>query len=163
VLLYNFPAVTGVNLAPETAGRLAEHPNITGMKESGSDAAQVAALVDSVPSDFSIIAGSAPALYASLCLGARGGILAVASVVPELCMRLFHAAIEGRHAEARELQARLTPLARLVTTAHGVPGLKAAMNLCGYAGGDPRPPLAPAGAEAINQIRAELARVQEAV
>ena len=163
VLLYNFPAVTGVNLAPDTVGRLSEHPNIAGMKESGSDAAQVAALVDAVPSTFSIIAGSAPALYASLCLGARGGILAVASVAPELCMRLFNAATEGRHADAREIQMRLTPLARLVTTTHGVPGLKAAMDLCGYVGGEPRPPLAPVGADAINQLRAELARVQEAV
>lgn len=163
VLLYNFPAVTGVNLAPETVTRLAEHPNIAGIKESGSDLAQVAALVDGVPSRFSVIAGSAPAFYASLCLGARGGILAAACVAPEMCVRLFEAAMAGRHAEARALQKRLTPLARLVTTIHGVPGLKAAMDLCGYTGGEPRQPLAPAGADAIDQIRAELARVQEAV
>jgi 4-hydroxy-tetrahydrodipicolinate synthase len=163
VILYNFPAVTGVNLAPETAGRLAEHPNITGMKESGSDIAQVAALVDAVPSAFSIIAGSAPALYASLCVGARGGIVAAACVAPELCVRLFDATMAGRHAEAREIQSRLTPLARLVTAIHGVPGLKAAMDLCGYTGGEPRQPLAPVGPDGINQIRAELALVREAV
>lgn len=163
VLLYNFPAVTGVNLAPEPVARLAQHPNIAGMKESGSDMAQIAGLVDGVPARFSIIAGSAPAFYASLCMGCRGGILALACVAPEQCVRLFDAATAGRHEEARDLQKRLMPLARLVTTMHGVPGLKAAMDLCGYIGGEPRLPLAPVGADGISQIRAELARVQEAV
>ncbi len=163
VLLYNFLAVTGVNLGPETAARLAEHPNIVGMKESGSEMAQIAGLLDGVPPGFSIIAGSAPSFYAALCMGARGGILALACAAPEQCVQLFEAAIAGRHTEARELQRRLTPLARLVTTVHGVPGLKAALDLRGYIGGDPRPPLAPAGPQAVSQIRAELERVQEAV
>jgi len=163
VLLYNFPAVTGVNLLPETAARLSAHPNILGMKESSSDIAQIAGLVDAVPAAFSVIAGSAPAFYASLVVGARGGILAAACVVPALCVRVLDAVIAGRHAEARECQRRLSPLARLVTGVHGVPGLKAAMDLCGYVGGQPRMPLAPIAPEGIEQIRAELARVQQEV
>jgi 4-hydroxy-2-oxoglutarate aldolase len=163
VLLYNFPAVTGVSLLPETVGRLAAHPNIAGMKESGSEMAQIGALIAAVPGTFSVIAGAAAAFYPSLCLGARGAILALACVAPEQCMRVFDAAKAGRHAEARDLQQHVMPLARLVTTVHGVPGLKAAMDACGYVGGEPRPPLAPVGAEALTQIRAELARVQEAV
>lgn len=163
VLLYNFLAVTGVNLAPETVARLAVHPNIAGMKESGSEMAQIAGLLDAVPPDFAIMAGSAPSFYAALSHGACGGILALACVAPELCVRLFEAAIAGRHAEARELQKQVTPLARLVTAIHGVPGLKAALDMCGYIGGEPRPPLAPLGADGVNQIRAEFARVQEAV
>ena len=161
VLLYNYPAVTGVNLPPDTVARLAEHPNIAGVKETGSDAAQVAAYVDGVPSGFAVIAGSAPTFYASLVLGAQGGILAAACVVPELCVALFRAFREGRHEEARGLQRRLTPLAKLVTTVHGVPGLKAAMDVAGYAGGAPRAPLGPASPAAVEQIRAELHRVLE--
>lgn len=161
VLLYNYPAVTGVNLAPDTVARLSEHPNIAGVKETGSDAAQLADYVDRTPGSFAVIAGSAPTFYASLCLGAKGGILAAACVVPEVCVRLFGHAIAGRHAEARALQRQLTPLARLVTTGFGVPGLKAAMDLAGYAGGVPRGPLTPAPPEAAEQIRAELARLRE--
>jgi 4-hydroxy-2-oxoglutarate aldolase len=161
VLLYNYPAVTGVNLAPETVGRLAEHGNIVGVKETGSDAAQVAAYIDAVPSAFAVIAGSAPTFYSSLCLGAVGGILAAACVVPDLCVRLYVKASEGRHEVARSLQRTLTPLARLVTVVHGVPGLKAAMDLAGYKGGEPRPPLYALPPEAKEQIRAELARVVE--
>ena len=162
VLLYNYPAVTGVNLTPETVGRLAQHPNIVGIKETGSDAAQFAAFVDAVPRDFAAIAGSAPSFYASLCLGARGGILAAACTVPEICLRLLARFRAGDHAQARELQRTLTPLARLVTTVHGVPGLKAAMELTGYKGGDPRAPLAPVPADAVEQIRRELERLQSA-
>lgn len=164
VLLYNYPAVTGVNLAPDTVGRLAAHPNIAGIKETGTDAAQLAAYVDATSSSsFAVIGGTAPVFYAALCLGASGGILAAACVVPALCVQLFDLVKAGRHAEARELQRRLTPLAGLVTTAHGVPGLKVAMDLAGYAGGDPRAPLRPAPPDAVEQIRAELARLHEFV
>jgi 4-hydroxy-2-oxoglutarate aldolase len=163
VLLYNFPAVTGVNLLPDTVARLAEHPNIAGMKESGSDMAQIGALIHGAPEGFAIMAGAAPAFYPSLCIGARGAILALACVAPGQCMRVFDATMAGRHAEALEIQTRIMPLARLVTAVHGVPGLKAALDLSGYIGGEPRLPLAPVNRAALNQIRAELARAQEAV
>ena len=160
VLLYNYPAVTGVNLTADIVGRLAEHPNIAGVKETGSDTAQVAAFVDASNPEFAVIAGSVPTFYPSLCVGARGGILAVACVVPEICVLLFELVRAGRHAEARALQARLTPLARLVTAVHGVPGLKAAMDLVGLTGGEPRSPLGPAAPQAIAEIRAHLIQLQ---
>lgn len=166
VLLYNYPAVTGVNLTAETVGRLSEHPNIAGIKETGSDTAQVAAFVDAANPRFSVIAGSAPTFFPSLCVGARGGILAIACVVPELCVRLLSRFRVGRHDEARMLQRELTPLARIVTVEYGVPALKAAMDFVGYAGGDPRPPLGPAPAEALERIRAALTKlhaIQEAL
>jgi 4-hydroxy-2-oxoglutarate aldolase len=162
VLLYNYPAITGVNLAPETVGRLAEHPNIAGIKETGTDISQVAAYVDAAPAPFSVIAGSVPVFYPSLCVGAIGGVLALACVAPEVCIRLFEHTTAGRHDAARALQREVTPLARLVTTGHGVPGLKAAMDLAGYIGGDPRPPLGPAPTSAIEQIGTELNRLRKA-
>jgi len=79
VLLYNVPAVTGVNLTADAVGRLAAHPNIIGVKETGSDTAQLAAFVAAVPDRFAVIAGSAPTFYPSLCVGATGGILATVS------------------------------------------------------------------------------------
>src|SRR5688572_9613490 len=160
VLLYNYPAITGVNLTPDTVGRLAEHPNIAGMKETGTDTAQFAALVDAAPPPFAVIAGSAPVFYPWLCVGATGGILAVACVAPEPCVRLLEHVAAGRHDAARALQREITPLARLVTTGYGVPGLKAAMDLAGYIGGAPRGPLGPAAPAAIEQIRTELHRLR---
>jgi 4-hydroxy-tetrahydrodipicolinate synthase len=161
VLLYNYPALTGVNLTPDTVGRLAGHPNIVGMKETGVDTAQFAAFVAAVPSSFAVIAGSALVFYPWLCVGATGGILALACVMPEACVALYEHALAGRHSAARALQQELTPLGRLVTSTHGVPGLKAAMDLAGYVGGKPRSPLGPATAAAIDEIRLELDRVRK--
>src|SRR5262245_38330760 len=100
VLLYNFTALTGVNLLPAAVSRLATHPNIAGMKESGGDIAQIADLVSGTPDGFAVLAGSTSTAYAALCVGAVGAILAPACVVPDACMRLFELAREGRHAEA---------------------------------------------------------------
>jgi 4-hydroxy-2-oxoglutarate aldolase len=161
LVLYNFPGQTGVNFAPDTIARLAEHANIAGVKETGTDAAQFAAFVDAAPARFAVLSGSAPGFYAAMCVGAVGGVIAAACVVPELCVRLHALAAAGQHTAARQLQRTLTPLAALITTTHGVPGLKAALDLAGYKGGDPRPPLMPLAADARAQIGAALARLQE--
>ena len=159
VVLYNYTALTGVTLGVDAVARLAEHPNIIGLKESGSDLRFLTALIDGTPDDFAVMAGSAPVFYASLLVGAAGGILALASVVPDLCVDLYDLVQAGRRDEARDLQRRLTPLAGLVTSRHGVPGLKAAVSLLGFTGGDPCPPLRPAGDAAIGEIRQALDRL----
>ena len=156
VLLYNYAAFTGVNLSPETVGRLAEHPNIVGMKETSTDAAQFAELSAAVPARFTVLCGSAPGVYAALCAGAGGAILAVSCIRPALCLELLAHVRAGRYREALDCQLRLTPLARAVTTGLGIAGLKHAMDLCGLDGGEPREPLAPLKADAVQTLRALL-------
>lgn len=160
VLLYNFTAVTGVNLPPAAVAALAGHPNIVGLKESGGDLAQITAFVADTPDDFAVFAGSASTFYLSLCAGVSGGILAVANVAADACVRLFEAAAAGRHDEAKAWQRRLLPLARAIG-AHGVAGLKAAVRLTGCDLGVPRPPLAPLPNAAIEQLRSALVHLQE--
>ena len=161
VLLYNFTALTGVNLLPAAVARLATHPNIIGMKESAGDIAQVADLVSVSPKDFMVLAGSAPTFYAALCVGAVGGILALGCAAPDACVELFNLTRAGRHDEAIALQRRLVPLARLLGGVHGVPGLKAALNLLGYDVGVPRPPLSPLADAVLPTLRDELAQFEE--
>lgn len=153
VLLYNFPASTGVNLSPDTAARLAAHPNIVGMKETSTDGAQFADLAAAVPDDFTVLCGAAPGVYAALCAGAKGAIIAVSALMPSACLDLLAHVGAGRYDEALALQRRITPLGRAVTTTYGIPGLKVALDLSGYRGGDPRPPLGPLPAEAVERIR----------
>lgn len=160
VVLYNFTALTGVTLAVDVVAGLAEHSNIIGMKESGSDLTYVSALIDSTPDDFALLAGSAPVFCPALLMGAAGGVLAAASVVPDLCTDVYDAVRAGRLDDARALQRRLTPIARVVTSKHGVPGLKAAVALLGFRVGHPRPPLRPASPGAVAEIRAALETVR---
>ena len=91
-------------------------------------------------------------------VGQRGTSYYESDPVPTL--ELFQHFRAGRHAEARELQRRITPLARMVTTEYGVPGLKAAMTMAGYRAGAPRLPLTPATGDALDQIRAALTALQ---
>ena len=162
VLLYNFTALTGVNLLPAAVHELATHPNIVGMKESGGDIAQIAELVSGAPDTFRVLAGTLSTFYAALCVGCAGGILAPASVVPDACVRLFDLTRDGRHDEARALQRQLAPVARILGATYGVPGLKAALNLAGIDVGVPRPPLAPVPDTAVAAIRDALAAFEVA-
>jgi 4-hydroxy-2-oxoglutarate aldolase len=163
VLLYNYPAFTGVNLTPELIGRLAEHPNILGVKETSTDAAQFTEMAGVVPDRFTILSGSAPGCFAALCAGARGAILAIACVAPDACLELVELTRAGRLAEGLALQQRLTPLARAVTTTFGIAGLKAALDIAGYVGGEPRPPLCPLASDAIQKIRTLFERLHAPV
>ena len=156
-MLYNVSMYTGVNLLPDAVATLARHPNIVGMKESGSDIVHIGDCVSRTPDDFVVLAGSASSLFAALAVGCDGAILALAALAPDACVELCRLVAEGRMEEARSLQRRLLPLARAIGDAQrGVPGLKAALNLLGYAGGVPRPPLRPLGAQDSDGIRVQL-------
>jgi 4-hydroxy-2-oxoglutarate aldolase len=148
VLLYNFTSVTGLNLTPETVAALSAHPNIVGLKDSNGDIGQVAGVVARVPAGFTVLVGSAATLYPAMMMGAAGGIVAVANAVPEVCVKLYDLVRAGRHDEARALQRRLTPFANAVTAGYGIAGLKVAMDIAGYVGGEVRRPLRPAKPEA---------------
>jgi 4-hydroxy-2-oxoglutarate aldolase len=88
VLLYNVSLFTGVNLLPDAVQRLAEHPNIIGMKESNADLVQLAETIARTPDDFVVLGGSAPTFYHALCAGADGGVLAISGVVPDICVEM---------------------------------------------------------------------------
>ncbi|MCM3902557.1 MAG: dihydrodipicolinate synthase family protein, partial [Pyrinomonadaceae bacterium] len=80
-------------------------------------------------------------LLDALKAGAIGGILAVGCAVAEVCVEIFRAFHAGDDERAASLQSKLTPLAAAVTTRFGIGGLKAALDMRGYAGGMVRTPL----------------------
>jgi 4-hydroxy-2-oxoglutarate aldolase len=162
VLLYNFTAVTGVNIQPATVAELARHPNIVGVKESGGDIGQISELVARTGNGFQVLAGSAGTFLPALGVGAVGGILALACVLPEACCRLFDLTQAGRYNEALGLQRQLLPIARLLGSTYGVPGLKAALKATGADAGLPRPPLLPLSDAGVEALRDALAALEHA-
>lgn len=158
ILVYNVPKFTGINMEPDLVARLSSHPNIVGMKDSSGNIGQLSEIISLCPEDFAVFTGSAPVLFPALCVGAAGGIVAAANIVPrEFCeiRSLFQG---GRYEQARELQNRLIPLAKAVTVQYGIGGLKIAMDLAGYFGGEPRAPLQRPGQgvkEELQQLLAE--------
>lgn len=156
VLIYSVPQFTGLAVEAPLVARLAEHPNIIGLKESSGEMRRMADILRAVPQDFQVLVGSALILFDSLCLGARGGILAVACALPELCVGLHAAHTRGDNERARTLQQRLREPTTAVTSRHGVAGLKFFMELLGYAGGAPRPPLLPLDEAARTELQSTL-------
>jgi len=143
VILYNMPRNAGINISAKLAVELAKHPNIIGIKDSGGNIVQIADMIRNAPASFSVFAGSASFLLTSLVLGATGGTLALANVFPNECARLQKLFEAGKTKEARDLQMTLIDPNSAVTARWGIPGLKAAMEMIGLYGGDPRPPLLP--------------------
>jgi 4-hydroxy-2-oxoglutarate aldolase len=160
VILYNVTMYTGVNLQPDAVEQLSEHPNIVGIKDSGNDMVHLADYIARAKQPgFVVLVGAAPSLFSATALGAHGAVLALAGVVPELCAELVEHVKQGRVAEARALQCKLMPIARSIGPVWAVPGLKAALDLLGLAGGVPRPPLRPAPQTAVDTLRKQLSEI----
>lgn len=159
VMLYNMPGNTGINLSSSLISKLSEHPNIAGVKDTGGNIVQIAETVRDTAEDFSVFAGNTGYLMPALAVGARGATLALANILPQECCELVKLVKENKMQEARELQLKLLKINVLVTGKYGVSGLKAAMDMLGYAGGMPRRPLMPADEQAKKEIEGELRKI----
>ncbi len=142
VLIYNFPQVTGLDIPAEVVAQLAAHANIAGIKESSGDLVKVKALMESVPSGFQVVVGAAAKYFASLSLGAAGGILAIGDAIPSATLEIHARFRAGDLAGASAVQDRIAE-ACTVAPVYGIQGLKYAMDLKGFAGGPVRLPLQP--------------------
>jgi 4-hydroxy-2-oxoglutarate aldolase len=143
IMLYSVPANTGVDMEPAAVIRLAGHPNIIGLKDSGGNVTKIGFMVQETPADFQILAGSAGFLLGALSVGAVGGVVALANIAATETARLVEAVQRGDFVAARRAQGPLIEVNTAVTARFGVPGLKAAMDMLGYYGGPPREPLLP--------------------
>jgi 4-hydroxy-2-oxoglutarate aldolase len=159
ILLYNVPQFSGVNMEPDLVAKLSEHPNILGIKDSSGNIEQLSRIIAMSRKDFTVFVGSATVFFPALCVGAAGGILAAANVVPGECVEVYDLFNKGKMKEALALQTWLTPLTLAVTGKYGIGGLKMAMDLAGYFGGDPRLPLKRPGNEVQEELRQLLRRV----
>ncbi|HLN96901.1 MAG TPA: dihydrodipicolinate synthase family protein [Pyrinomonadaceae bacterium] len=152
LILYSMPALTGIKIDPETAARLSEHQNIIGIKDSSADLEGLKATISLVGSDFTVLTGNGTVLWEALIAGATGGILAVACVAPDVCLAIARAVAAGDNVTAENLQNKLTPLAKAVTVDFGIGGLKAALEMKGYCGGEVRAPLRAPDRQAREEI-----------
>jgi 4-hydroxy-2-oxoglutarate aldolase len=152
IVLYSMPDLTGVKIEPETAARLSEHENIAGMKDSSNDITKFTDAVRLTGEHFAMMIGNGTVFSEALQAGARAGILAVGCCAPQICLDIYQAVQAADIVRAETLQEKLTPLARAVTKTYGIGGLKAALEIAGYAGGAVRAPLRAPSEEARTEI-----------
>jgi 4-hydroxy-2-oxoglutarate aldolase len=160
VLLYNVPKFTHLNLTAQTVSRLSGHPNILGIKDSSGNVNLLGQYLYRSETNFNVLVGTAGVLFGGLTLGCVGAILALANIAPEACIKIFEAVVKDRFEEAKRLQLRMIPVNNAVTATYGIRGLKAAMDMLGYFGGDPRLPLLPATEKEKTEIRDILVQAQ---
>lgn len=144
VILYSVPANTSIDIPVELVRRLARHPNIIGIKDSGGDVSKMGSMVHVTKGEnFQILAGSASYLLSALAVGASGGVCGLANVLPKEVCELQTLFDEAKMEEAKSLQHRLIAPNAAVTSVHGPPGLKTSLEWFGFYGGPCRRPLQP--------------------
>ena len=143
IILYSVPKFTHITLLAETVSVLSKHPNIAGIKESSGNVNLLGEFVNQADKDFNVLCGTAGTLLGALTIGCVGGIAALANIAPNECVEIMDLVDQEDFEGARELQLRMLPVNNAVTATYGIAGLKAAMDMRGYFGGDPRLPLLP--------------------
>ena len=143
VLLYNIPPRTAVNLLPETVLRLAEIPNIVGIKESSGVMGQITELVTQAPASFRIFAGDDALALPVIALGGVGLISVASNAIPGPMARMIAAALANDWLTARTLNAKYFNLMQ-AHFAEPSPGpIKAVLNLLGLCSETLRLPMTP--------------------
>jgi len=157
VIVYQVPLrLSTLDLPTGLVAELSRHENIVGIKDSRPALDTVGELVEHCREGFQVLVGNGANLYGALEVGAVGGILGVANVAPAECAALVEAFQQGRAADAGRLQETVGPVHKAIVGEMGVGGVKAALDLLGLRGGDPRPPLLPFPAKRLGDVRAVL-------
>lgn len=110
MIVYNVPGRTVVNMDNDTILRLAQIPNITGVKEASGALARETDLINRAPEGFAVYSGDDPTALPFLLCGGHGVISVAANAAPKLFADMCRAALAGDIPLARELNRRLTPL-----------------------------------------------------
>jgi 4-hydroxy-tetrahydrodipicolinate synthase len=157
VMLYNIPAVTGVNLDPATVRSLAEDvENIRYIKDSSANWEQALQLIHHHSDVIGTFIGWDAYIYSALAEGAAGVMAGTANVVPNEIVAVSRRVADGDLTGARELWKQLYPVIDALLSVPFIPSVKAGLSLRGLPAGSPRRPTADLNAE-------DLARVQQAL
>ena len=154
VLIYQVPLrLSTIEFSTDLVATLSDHPNIIGIKDSRGEIDLLIELVQQTVDGFQVLTGNGSVLYPALGIGAVGGIVAVGLMAADQAANISVAFQAGRLEEAERLQEQIAPVNQSIVGGMGVPGIKAALDLLGFSGGFPRPPLAPVSELGIEEIK----------
>jgi len=145
VVLYNNPATCGgLSIEPETVARLAEMPNIIGIKDSSGDLQNTIEIIRQTPRNkFSVLNGRDTLILAAMSSGAQGAIPASCNIAPDLCVGIYDSFAKGDLNAAKEFQSQLHPIRMAMSLGTGNGAIKEALTLLGRPCGPNRSPIAP--------------------
>ena len=147
VITYNVPGRTGVEIQPATMAKIAEIPNIAGIKDAGGNMSKTMETLRLVNDKCDVYSGEDALNFPILACGGVGVISVLSNIVPADVKKLCTLVFEGKLEEACALNDKLLPLANACFVEVNPIPVKEAMNLMGYAAGTPRAPLTPMESE----------------
>jgi len=147
VILYNVPGRTGVDIPVSVYAKLAEIPNIIGVKEASSDIEKFLRIRTQCPDDFFLWCGNDSMTVPALSLGAKGVISVLSNLLPQQMCMMAYSALEGDFETAAALQRKLLPWTDFLFKEVNPIPIKAAMAEAGYDCGIGRLPLTPLSQE----------------
>lgn len=149
VILYNNPSTcAGLSVEPDTVAKLAEVPNIVGIKDSSGDLQNTIELVKRTnPEKFSVLVGRDTLILAGLMFGTKGAIPATCNIAPRLCVDIFESFRGGETSAARAFQDKLAPVRMALSLGTGNGAVKEALALLGQSCGPNRAPIGPLDSE----------------
>lgn len=156
VCLYNVPGRTAVNLLPATALRLAEHPNVRGIKEASGDLRQIVEILRHRPAGFAVLSGDDWLAFAVVASGGDGLISVTSNEVPAAMTELVHLARRGDLTAARACLYRLLPLMDANFLETNPSPVKAGLAALGKIRDVLRLPLVPVGSATREALRTSL-------
>lgn len=159
VILYNVPGRTSSNILPETVVRLAELDNIVGIKEATGMIGQISDQAMAIPDGFIVLSGDDANTLPLVALGAQGLISVAANEIPKLMGKLTHLCLDGKFAEARDLQKSIYPLLKANFLETNPIPVKYAMALMGKIKEVYRLPLVPLAKANQQKMKAVLKRL----
>jgi 4-hydroxy-tetrahydrodipicolinate synthase len=158
-IIYNIPGRTAVNVTAETQLRLAQVPNIVGVKEASGDLAQISRVIDGAPPGFHVWSGDDQLTLPILSVGGYGVICVVSHLVGRQMRGMIDDYLAGRVQEAAAGHRRLLPLMQILMTASSNPvPVKHALNNIGFNAGGVRLPLVGVDEATGERIMAEVRR-----
>ena len=143
VIAYNVPGRTGVNISPAAFAKMAEHPNLGGIKEASGNISQIIQMAKVATDRAPLYCGDDALGYVCLALGAKGIISVTANVIPKFMRQLCDAYFDGELERAREMSFRLDELAKAMFVEVNPIPVKTAAHLMGMCGPTLRMPLSP--------------------
>jgi 4-hydroxy-tetrahydrodipicolinate synthase len=143
ILLYNIPSRTATNLLPETVLRLAELPNIVGIKESSGVMSQITELLSHAPSTFAVLAGDDALALPVIALGGVGLVSVASNAIPAPMSQMLAAALANDWPTARALNSRYFALMQAHFTEPSPAPIKAVLSLLGRCSETLRLPMVP--------------------
>ena len=159
VVLYNNPGTCGgVKIEVDTAARLAEIPNILGIKDSSGDLQNTNEIIRAVPERFSVLMGRDTLIFPALMFGARGAVPATGNIAPALLVKIYESFQRGDVAASKAAQLQLNPLRMALGLCTAPGAVKAALNLLGMPMGPCRAPVSGLAPEKEPRMRAALAQ-----